>query len=399
MAEAQTNEATQEAPPMPESMDLNEAAAFLDNLGEIPPEEQAEGQAPEEPHPSVKNLPPSPLSDEGMAEAQEAEEAQETQEEAETEESEPEAAEAAEGDDTAPDQKEPPSSEIEELADDQGDDDLPTIDPPSSLNRKQRDAFRSAPREIQQALVDIEESRMRDHRRLQNEAAEERQRLQAETKAANELKAQYEAALPNVQSMLNSEYASQFPDIATQDDVARLAAKDPGRYARWDALTKKINAVNAEAQAAEQKRQDDLKQQFSRYIQEEDAKFIAKYPEWGDAEQAPELQKAARELMEDVGYSQDEVTAFWEYGQPLSARDSRFQSLIAELVDLRGKYRKAQSALDRSKKAKKLPPVVRPGAAPTKEEASQKDLEAQYQRLAKSGRVEDAVALLSARGG
>ena len=112
---------------------------------------------------------------------------------------------------------------------------------------------------------------------------------------------------------------------------------------------------------------------------------------------APQLQRQATELMEDVGYSKDEIQALWQYGQPMSARDSRFQSLIAELVDLRGKYRKAKTALDRGKKAK-VPPVTRPGTASTKADSESADLEGLHKKMASSGKVEDAVAFLSGRG-
>lgn len=375
----------EEAPAIPEAMDADEAVNLLNNLG-FEAEDAPEAPA-DEPHPSVRNLQPSPLSEEVLKEAKD---------EQESPPEEPE--KAAEDDDTASVLKEPPSSDDEDEQVASEDEDLPPLDPPRTLDKKQRAIFNSLPPEVQQRWADIEETESREIRRLQTEFDEKNRTLDATLSEAQQSKAQYDAALPQVLGMLTNEYASKFPDIKTQDDVQRMAASNPQRYVQWDALVKQQNAVQADLAAAEQKKTEELSTRFSRYVQEQEAKFVSENPEWGDPEVAPGLQRQAAELMEDKGFSKDEILQLWEFGQPLSARDARFQSMIAELVDLRGKYRKAQTALDRGRRAK-VPQLVKPGTPATKADAASADLEGLQQKLAKSGRPEDAVAILAARGG
>ena len=155
MAEAQTNEAPlPDEAAIPADMGMEEAASLLDSFGDAP-EAEAEAAAPqnsEEPDASVKKLPLSPLSEEGQAEANEESPA-------------PEPEEASDDDDATPVLKEPSSSDNEEeLAADSEDENLSPIDPPKSLNKKERELFRSLPHEVQNSWSELEDGRNREVR-------------------------------------------------------------------------------------------------------------------------------------------------------------------------------------------------------------------------------------------
>ena len=130
-------------------------------------------------------------------------------------------------------------------------------------------------------------------------------------------------------------------------------------------------------------------------MQEQDAKFLEAAPEWADEKTAEKLQKQAVEVLEDVGFSQEDIQAAWIGGQPLSIRDSRVQLLIRDAV----RWRAGQKAAARAKAKPAPQSVTRPGVSPQKgerESAQAKDL---HEKLLKSGRAEDAVAILAARQG
>jgi hypothetical protein len=133
------------------------------------------------------------------------------------------------------------------------------IEPPRSWTKEARERFASLPRETQEYLAQREQDRDRELRRSQNEAAEQRKVLEAERQKAEQVRGQYEAALPDVLGTLQREQASAFPDVKSIIDVERLAREDWPRYVAWDAQQKRIASAQQELASAglrqEQERQ------------------------------------------------------------------------------------------------------------------------------------------------
>jgi hypothetical protein len=289
------------------------------------------------------------------------------------------------------------SDEIkDEESDSEDEDDLSPIDIPRTLPKEKREIFRSMPREVQERWAEIEEQSSRELRRLQSEADKKRRASDAELDAVREAKQQYENALPQVLSLMGNSFQTEFPDIRTQEDVTRLAAQDPARYVKFDALAKQYTQVQEEQQAATQHYQTETMQRWDAYSTEQDANFVERFPEWNDSEKGPKLQRTAVNMLEDVGFSQEEVVNAFVHGQAISFRDSRIQTLIARLVHFEAKDRRAQSALAKAK-TKPSQSVTRPGVATDKGEQSSAHAEELRQRLHKTGKVEDAVALIANR--
>lgn len=384
MAEAQVEQAPTPTPP-PDNpvLTAEEAADWLSSL------DDNQGQQPEEAPPPKAKEPPAKEPEQ---------EAQEESEQPPVEEPE-EAADETEAEDTAPPDEEAASGEDETDEGDPEDDDLPAIEPPRSLSKADREVFNSLPREAQQRWAEIEDSRARDFTRRQRETDEKQRALEAERKQAEQARQQYEAALPTMMEHLQSEFAEKFPDIRTEADIARLAQQDPTRYIQYDALQKKWQRYNDGLSAARERQRKESFDHFSRYVQEEDAKFTEANPQWSDtSEEAPKLRKMAIELLEGVGFSREEIVSMWQEGQPLSARDHRFQGLIAELVDLKRRVKNAEANLTRAK-AKPKPPVNRPGAARQKVDVASEERKRALEKLDQTGSIQDAVAFLGMGSG
>ena len=106
------------------------------------------------------------------------------------------------------------------------------IEPPRSWTKEARERFASLPRETQEYLAQREQERDRELRRTQNEAAEQRKGLEAERQKAEQVRTQYEAALPDMLGTLQREQASAFPDVKSVVDVEQLAREDSRAMSR-----------------------------------------------------------------------------------------------------------------------------------------------------------------------
>ena len=379
MAEAELPRQEEQAPPTEmQPMTAEEAAEIMGQWDDNQPDEAEAPQEQPEPRREAKAPVEEPEEESEQPESGEEEPADETEE------------------DVASDEDQP-SDETEQEADDSEDEDLPPIDPPSTLNKEQRARFKELPREVQERWADLEDTSSRELRRLQTRTDEERRAAEAERQQFAEARQRYETALPQMLQALHSEFAEKFPEIRTEADVQRLAAQNPNRYIQYDALMKKYQRYNSDQTESLQRQREQAKSNFSRYVSEQNEKFIEQNPKWADADAAPKLQKMAVNLLEDIGYSQDEIRDLWANGQPLSARDYRFQTLIARLVDVESQLKSAKANVSKAK-AKPKQPVNKPGnqSSSPRQDATSERLKALKEKADKSGRVEDMVAYMNA---
>jgi hypothetical protein len=268
----------------------------------------------------------------------------------------------------------------------------PTIDPPRSWTKEEQEAFKALPPEHQQRIADRERAREVEIRRGQNEAAEIRKAAEAERKAAEQARQQYEAALPGVLQQIQTQFTSEFSDITTWEDLQRLAENDPIRYLRYDSLSRQQNAVLQEAQQAEQRRAHEGAQQFNNFRAEQTKLFLEKAPEFADPENGPKMRAEVAAMFNDVGMSSGELAAMWDKGEAISLHDHRLQLIIRDAVRFRTAQKAAKAAT-----TKPVPPAQRAGVAPSKGERAASNIQELETRLKRSGSAKDAVALLQAR--
>lgn len=292
---------------------------------------------------------------------------------------------APHGDDAAAATEQPPGEPTEEA--DPAEE--PSIEPPKSWTKAEREAFQSLPREHQQAIAERERERDTYYRKGHDEAAQKSKAAEAERQAAEQARQQYEAALPNLLQAIEQQVAGEFSDIKSWDDVNRLAQEDPVRYMQWDASQKRLQAVRAEADRVGQQQFQEAQKQWTDFTAKEDQAFRAKVPEFSDPQKAAKLQSEARSMLTDLGFTEGELQALWNGQQGISLRDHRLQLLLLDGVRLR-----TAKAQVKNPAPKPVTPVQRPGSAPAKGEASAEAIQTLKSKLERSGKPEDAVALL-----
>lgn len=268
----------------------------------------------------------------------------------------------------------------------------PPVDPPRHWRKAEKELFATLPRENQLALIENERARDREIQKGIQANTEREKALEAERQAAEKARQQYEAALPQITQLLAAQHQSEFADIKTLADAEKLLQANPSRYMKWELSQKKVAAAQAEASQLAQARQAEAAKWYDQFVRTEDARFIEAAPEYGDPAKAEKLQLAAVETLTEIGFSEDELTALMKGQRPLHARDHRVQLLVRDAT----RWRQAQKAAATAK-ARTVPPVTRPGTAPDKGAAKVQALQEAQKQLARTGRTEDAVALLRAK--
>ena len=288
--------------------------------------------------------------------------------------------------DAAPPQE--PSGENEATDDPAGE---PPIDPPRSWTKADKEVFATLPRATQERLVELDRARELEVRKGQNEVADKTKAAEAREQAAEQARQQYEAALPNVLALAQSDYQREFSDIKTQADVQYIADTDPQRYIRWHAAAENLRSVQYEQQAVQQRQQEEAVNSFKAYVEKETSLFLEKAPDYVDAEKGAKLRAQAKETLHEIGFSPAELKAAID-GQTFSFHDHRVQLLIEKAR----RYDVAQKQL-KSPSPKPAQPTQRPGVAASKGEQRATEVDALRNKLVKSGSDADAVALLRAR--
>jgi hypothetical protein len=256
----------------------------------------------------------------------------------------------------------PPSEGHGETAEIEATPEESPINPPVSWTTEAKERWQSLPRDTQEYIAQRESERERLLTKGQTETAAERKNYESERQRMEQARQQYEGALPALVQALQQSIAGDFPDVQTQADVDRLAREDWARYILWDASQKKYAGVVAEAQAAQQRQTSDLQGRWNTFASEQDAAFMKAAPEFADKEKAAALQRSAVKVLTEIGFTEDELARNWNGQQALSLRDHRLQLLIRDGV----RYREAQAAVKKGgAPVRNVPPVTRPGVAPS----------------------------------
>lgn len=268
----------------------------------------------------------------------------------------------------------------------------PLIVPPKSWTAAEKEAFNSLPPEHQQAIADRETERDAYYRKGHDEAAKIAREAEARGQAAEQARQQYEQALPALYERLYGQFQSEFGDIKTPDDVARLRTEDPMRWMAYRDARENAIQVHHEAQAAGLRQAQQSAQSWRSFVSQEDEAFLKAAPEYKDEKKAAALASDARKLFDGLGFKSDELAAMWDGGKPVSLRDHRIQLALRKAV----LYDRAQAAL-KTAQPKPVPPVQRPGTSSGKVGAGDARIAELRNKLRSTGKVDDAVALLRAR--
>ena len=290
--------------------------------------------------------------------------------------------------DAAPIQEPPVETEATET-----EPEVPAIDPPRSWTAEAKEAFTALPHEHQQAIADRERAREVEFRRGQDEVAEQRKAIQAQVEAAAQAKQNYEAATQALLADLQQQRSGEFADIKTWDDVSRLSVEDPFRFTKWQAHQMKVNAVQAEAQLAQQRQSQEQQTQWASFATKEDALLAQADPEIADPAKRARLQESVVATLTKMGFTQDELAKYWNGQEKLPMRDHRIQKLVLDGV----RWQNAQAKKVITATKKPVPQVQRPGTATSRDTGREFELKTLEQKLDAKSSLKAAADLLIAR--
>ena len=226
-------------------------------------------------------------------------------------------------------------------------------------------------------------SRTADYTRKATALAEQRKAFEAEAEAIRAERAQYAQMLPILQQQIQQQNAAE-PDWDTLYDEDPIEAAKLERHWR---RTKEEQTQRLVAIQAEQKRlaEEDAKQRtmhMQAVVEAERARLPEVIPEWKD--QAT-MMKEAQELRE------------WATSNGLTEQDinSLTQAAHIALVRKAMLYDKGARNMEKAKQpVKQKARVVRPGSGNTSAKPGSIDVKRASKRLAQTGRIADAAALL-----
>ena len=267
-----------------------------------------------------------------------------------------------------------PEEVIETEAEEGPEPELPAIKAPHSWDAEARAVFQTLPREAQQVIAARETARDAFVSKATEEAANTRKQAESEVQALSQLTEKTTAALQKVAQQFQDEWQN-----ATPEAWAELARTDPARYVAVRAdYEAKQQAVAELAEAAQ------LQLDRERYAFE--AKKIA------------DLKVVAPELLDPIKGPERraELEDYILKATPIDR--SVLQTLDASVIVIAKKAMLYDRAIANRGKQPPAPvrAAVRPAAA-TSVRTPQREAQTAFNRLAQTGSVEDAVALLNLR--
>ena len=216
-------------------------------------------------------------------------------------------------------------------------------------------------------------SRQQDYTRKTQELSQQRKTIEQQQAELAQRDAIYSQLLPKMEAQLKGELANE-PDWNT------LYEDDPVGYVRekqlWDEKKEKLSAVSAEQQRLQQDALVKQQQQIQQFVEYGNQRLLEIIPEWQNPEVAAKEKAAISEYAVNfLEYTPEEIQQVYDYRALLGLRNAWLNSKTVEAT----KKKPTQKAPAR---------VARPGT--TNRPKSAAPVKKAKQRLAKSGKVQDA---------
>lgn len=216
-------------------------------------------------------------------------------------------------------------------------------------------------------------SRQQDYTRKTQELSQQRKTIEQKQSELEQRDAIYSQLLPKMEAQLNSA-------LGEEPDWNALYEDDPVGYVRqqqvWNEQKQKLDAVQAEQQRLQQESFVEQQKLIQQQVEEGQTKLLEVIPEWQNQEVAnKEKADIASYATEVLGYTQEEINSVYDWRALLGLRKAWLSDKIAETV----KKKPTQKAPAR---------VARPGTANKRKSVA--PVKRAKQRLAKSGKVQDA---------
>ena len=216
-------------------------------------------------------------------------------------------------------------------------------------------------------------SRQQDYTRKTQELSQQRKTIEQKQSELEQRDAIYSQLLPKMEAQLNSA-------LGEEPDWNALYEDDPVGYVRqqqvWNEQKQKLDAVQAEQQRLQQESFVEQQKLIQQQVEEGQTKLLEVIPEWQNQEVALKEKAAIGEYaVSTLGYTPEEIQQVYDYRALLGLRNAWLNSKTVEAT----KKKPTQKAPAR---------VARPGTTNRPKTAA--PVKKAKQRLAKSGKVQDA---------
>ena len=220
-------------------------------------------------------------------------------------------------------------------------------------------------------------SREADYTRKTQQVSEERRAFQAEADLVRTERQQYAQLLGSLQAQLQQ-------NAAPQIDMDRLYSEDPIEWVRQKELARDAEKVHAAIVSEKQRlshiqAQEQYQSMQAHLAQQQDAMLKA-IPEWANPDKAKAEKTLLIEWGQKLGFSSDELKNIFDHRAVVALRKA---ALYDQMMTKRGNIRPAVN---------NGPKPAKPGAAGRMDNTT--DSRRSQQRLAKTGRVNDAASAI-----
>ena len=219
-------------------------------------------------------------------------------------------------------------------------------------------------------------SRTQDYTRKTQQIAEVRKQVEQETQAVRAERQQYAQLLGALQAQLQSS--------EPQVDLERLYNEDPIEWVRQKEVLRerqeKAYAIQAEQQRLSYVGQQEQHRAMQEHLESQKDALLAALPEWKDPKKAKAEKALVLESAKSVGFSDDDLKSVYDHRLVLLLRKA---AMYDQMVS----------------KRQGIKPVVNNGPRPAKPGAAGRvstttESTRAKQRLAKTGRVDDAASAI-----
>jgi hypothetical protein len=219
-------------------------------------------------------------------------------------------------------------------------------------------------------------SRTQDYTRKTQQIAEVRKQVEQETQAVRAERQQYAQLLGALQAQLQVS--------EPQVDLDRLYNEDPIEWVRQKEVLRerqdKAYAIQAEQQRLSQLSQQEQQRAMEAHLEDQKDALLAALPEWRDPKKAKAEKALVLESAKSVGFSDDDLKSVYDHRLVLLLRKA---AMYDQMVS----------------KRQGIKPVMNNGPRPAKPGAAGRvstttESTRAKQRLAKTGRVDDAASAI-----
>ena len=223
-------------------------------------------------------------------------------------------------------------------------------------------------------------SRQADYTRKSQVLAEQRKKMEEELSATQQERQRYQSQLEQFKTQADSKL-EEFKSV----DWTKLKEEDPMEYAlkrdQYREIQETKRLADEEQQQLVERQQYEMQQKWNEELQKQQEVIAQRLPELTDPEKGPKLKSSIKSFALKKGFTEQEV-------------DSLIDARSVDVLHKAMMYESLLEAKISKKKAKIVPKMQKPGTPSTKTEVNSEKVKQTRARLKRTGRVDDAAAVI-----